>query len=336
MSFIETDAGWLRDTGRKREAMLKDILQKMAKAHVLVVGDAMLDRYWFGAVDRISPEAPVPVVAVDRSEERLGGAANVAANIAGLGARASLISPSGDDAPAEMLTKLASQAGIDCTLVRDPLVNTTVKLRLVSRNQQLIRIDFETFVSQDIAARLSEAYAQTLAGCDAVVISDYGKGGLSRVEEMIRAARAAACPVLVDPKGDDYRPYRGATLITPNRREFERVAGRFYSNEELEQKARAMIADLDLGGILVTRSEEGMSLIERDGPVQHVPTRAREVYDVTGAGDTVIATIGAAYAARARVADAVHLANIAAGLVVGKLGAVAIDRMELEREVGQL
>ncbi|HET9123122.1 MAG TPA: D-glycero-beta-D-manno-heptose-7-phosphate kinase [Acidiferrobacteraceae bacterium] len=313
--------------------MLKDILHKMAAARVLVMGDAMLDRYWFGAVDRISPEAPVPVVAVDRSEERLGGAANVAANIAGLGARASLISPSGADAPADMLAKLAADAGIHCTLIRDALVNTTVKLRLVSRNQQLIRIDFETFVSKDVAARLAVAYAETLAGCDAVVVSDYGKGGLARVEEMIRLARERRLPVLVDPKGDDYRPYRGATLITPNRREFERVAGRFYSNEELERKARAMIAELDLEGILVTRSEEGMSLIERGGGVQHVPTRAREVYDVTGAGDTVIATVGAAYAAHAPVADAVHLANIAAGLVVGKLGAVAVDRAELEREV---
>ncbi|MHB1530210.1 MAG: D-glycero-beta-D-manno-heptose-7-phosphate kinase [Acidiferrobacteraceae bacterium] len=316
--------------------MLKKLLARINGARVLVVGDAMLDRYWFGAVDRISPEAPVPVIAVERSEERPGGAANVAANVVGLGAAASLISPSGDDNAADLLDRLMSEAGIECTLARDRLVNTTVKLRVVSRNQQLLRIDFETHVSKDIAAQLSAAYLKALGQSDAVIVSDYGKGGLARIEEMIRAARAAGRPILIDPKGEDYRSYRGATLITPNRREFERVAGRFRDETELEQKARAMIDDLDLSGILVTRSEEGMSLFERDGRALHIPTRAREVYDVTGAGDTVIATVGAVCAVRGDLSEAIHLANLAAGIVVGKLGAVAITRTELEREVERL
>lgn len=315
---------------------LKKLLGRMTRARALVVGDAMLDRYWFGAVDRISPEAPVPVIAVERSEERPGGAANVAANTAALGVKTTLVSPTGEDSAADILKRLLDEAGIESVLARDPLVNTTVKLRVVSRNQQLIRIDFETHVSQDMAARLQQAFVAALAQSDVVVVSDYGKGGLARVEDMIRAARAAARPILIDPKGDDYRAYRGATLITPNRREFEQVAGRFHDNQELEQKARALIESLDLGGILVTRSEEGMSLFERNGRTLHVPTRAREVYDVTGAGDTVIATIAAAYAVKADTEDAVHLANMAAGLVVGKLGAVAITRAELEREVGSL
>lgn len=315
---------------------LKKLLGRMTHARALVVGDAMLDRYWFGAVERISPEAPVPVIAVERSEERPGGAANVAANTAALGVKTTLVSPTGEDSAADILKRLLDEAGIESVLARDPLVNTTVKLRVVSRNQQLIRIDFETHVSKDMAARLQQAFVAALAQSDVVVVSDYGKGGLARVEDMIRAARAAARPILIDPKGDDYRAYRGATLITPNRREFEQVAGRFHDNQELEQKARTLIESLDLGGILVTRSEEGMSLFERNGRTLHVPTRAREVYDVTGAGDTVIATIAAAYAVKADTEDAVHLANMAAGLVVGKLGAVAISRAELEREVGSL
>ncbi|MHB2040093.1 MAG: D-glycero-beta-D-manno-heptose-7-phosphate kinase [Acidiferrobacteraceae bacterium] len=316
--------------------MLSDLLKKIAGRRLLVIGDAMLDRYWFGAVERISPEAPVPVVAVERSEERPGGAANVAANVCGLGAHAVLVSPSGDDNSASTLERLVRAQGVECALIRDSLVNTTVKLRLISRNQQLIRADFETHVSKDTARRLTEAYLAALAQADAVIVSDYGKGGLARVEEIIRAAQAAGRPVVVDPKGEDYRPYRGATLITPNRREFERVAGRFHDDVDLEQKARNLLAELDLGGVLVTRSEEGMSLFPREGRTVHVPTRAREVYDVTGAGDTVIATVGEACAARADFEDAVHLANIAAGIVVGKLGAVAITRAELEREVQQL
>lgn len=305
----------------------------MAGTRVLVVGDAMLDRYWYGGVDRISPEAPVPVVAVGRSEERPGGAANVACNVASLGAKCALISPSGDDQAADMLERLLGDARVECHLQRDKLVNTTVKLRVVSRNQQLIRIDFETQVSKDGRAQILERFLGMLPQFDAVIVSDYGKGGLGHVQEMIRAARERRIPLLVDPKGDDYSGYRGATLITPNRKEFEQIAGRFRDNEDLEKRALGLIQELELDGLLVTRSEEGMSLFQRDGGKAHIPTRAREVYDVTGAGDTVIATVGTAYAAKAAASDAVQLANIAAGIVVGHLGAVAINRAELKKEL---
>lgn len=305
----------------------------MSGARVLVVGDAMLDRYWYGGVERISPEAPVPVVAVGRAEERPGGAANVACNVAALGATCALISPSGDDQAADMLERLLGEAKVACHLQRDKLVNTTVKLRVVSRNQQLIRIDFETQVSKDGRAQVLERFVGLLPRFDAVIVSDYGKGGLGHIQDMIHAARKRGVPVLVDPKGDDYSGYRGATLVTPNRKEFEQVAGRFQDNDDLERRARKLIEGLELEGLLVTRSEEGMSLFERDGKRSHIPARAREVYDVTGAGDTVIATVGTAYAVKSAATDAVHLANIAAGIVVGKLGAVAVSREELEKEL---
>lgn len=315
--------------------VLNTLLNKMTHAKVLVVGDAMLDRYWYGGVERISPEAPVPVVAVGESEERPGGAANVACNVAALGAHCALVSVSGDDSAADALHRLITDAGIQCNLQRDKLINTTVKLRVISRNQQLIRIDFETQVSKDTGARLLEAYLKLLPDFHAVIVSDYGKGGLGRIHDMIAAARAAGIPLVVDPKGDDYSVYRGAELITPNRKEFEQVAGRFRDDEQLKTKAMAMIAELELGGVLVTRSEEGMSLIERGGRVLHVPARAREVYDVTGAGDTVVATIGAAYAVKAKLEDAVQIANLAAGIVVGKLGAASPTRAELEQALAE-
>ena len=296
----------------------------------------MLDRYWYGGVERISPEAPVPVVAVGRAEERPGGAANVARNVAGLGSRCALVSASGDDAAADSLEKLVRAAGIECSLVRDALVNTTVKLRVISRNQQLIRIDFETQASKDTRRRLLDAFLARLPEVDAVVVSDYGKGGLGHVQEMIRAARARGLPVLVDPKGDDYEPYRGATLITPNRKEFEHAAGRARDEAELERKAQAMLDALALDGLLVTRSEEGMSLFRKGAPALHVPAQAREVYDVTGAGDTVIGVLGAAFAVGAPVEDAVRIANLAAGIVVGKLGAAAVSPEEIRRELQEV
>ncbi len=313
--------------------MLINLLNKIAQARVLVIGDAMLDRYWYGGVERISPEAPVPVVAVAKSEERPGGAANVACNVTAIGARCALIAPSGDDSAADSLERLVWAAGIDCTLARDKLVNTTVKLRVVSRNQQLIRIDFETQVSKDTRTRLLETYLELLPKFDVVIVSDYGKGGMAHVQEMIQAARARGLPVVVDPKGDDYTAYRGATLITPNRKEFEQVAGRFRDDAELERKASAMLDGLELDGVLVTRSEEGMSLIDRAGRKLHVPAQAREVYDVTGAGDTVIAMIGAAYAAKGDIEEAMQLANIAAGIGVGRQGAVAVTRADIEHEL---
>ena len=313
--------------------MSLELLQRIRNAKVLVIGDAMLDRYWYGGVDRISPEAPVPVVAVARSEERPGGAANVACNVAALGASCTLISASGDDSAADSLEGLLRERGVECRLQRDRLVNTTVKLRVVSRNQQLIRVDFETQVSKDTCAALLDRYLSVLPQHDVVVVSDYAKGGLGYVKEIVHSARAAGIPVVVDPKGDDYTPYRGANLITPNRKEFEQVAGRFNDNDDLQRRAHGLIQSLDLDAVLVTRSEEGMSLFDRGGKSVHMPARAREVYDVTGAGDTVIAVIGAAYAARGRIDDAMHLANIAAGVGVGRLGAVAVTRAEIEAEL---
>lgn len=315
--------------------MLSKLLQEIARAKVLVVGDSMLDRYWYGGVERISPEAPVPVVAVTRSDERPGGAANVARNVRALGAQCMLLSITGDDRESDSLQELLAKDGIECQLYRDKLLNTTVKLRVISRNQQLIRIDFESPASKDARVKLLDQYLSHLNGYDVVIVSDYGKGGLGYVREMIGAARTAKRPVVVDPKGDDYSGYHGATLITPNRKEFEHVAGRFRDNRDLEHKAGAMAAELELDGVLVTRGEEGMSLVRRVGAALHVPARAREVFDVTGAGDSVIATIGCAYAAGAELEEALHLANIAAGVVVGKLGAATASPAEILHELAQ-
>ncbi len=313
--------------------MLPQLLEKIARAKVLVVGDVMLDRYWYGDVERISPEAPVPVVAVKQAKELPGGAANVAQNVRTLGAACTLFSISGDDREADGLERLLGEAGIRCQLHRDKLLNTTVKLRVISRHQQLLRIDFDCPVSKDARVKLLDSYLKHLSEYDAVIISDYGKGGLGYIQEMIQAARAATRPVVVDPKGDDYSGYRGANLITPNRKEFEHVAGRFRDNAELERKALAMAKELDLGGVLVTRGEEGMSLVQQDGRVLHIPARAREVFDVTGAGDTVIASIGCAWSVGSELDDALHLANIAAGIVVGKLGAATASPAEIMHEL---
>ena len=299
---------------------------------MLVVGDAMLDRYWYGGVERISPEAPVPVVAVTGVEERPGGAANVASNVTALGAHCTLLAVTGDDADADCLTTMLESRGIQTRLLRDKLVSTTVKLRVVSQQQQLIRIDFEAPASKDARKKMLDGYLSRLNEFDVVILSDYGKGGLGDIREMIHAARKKNVPLVIDPKGDDYTPYKGATLITPNRKEFERVAGRYQDEGELVEKARGLVERLELEAILVTRGEEGMSLISRSGNVVHMPAHAREVFDVTGAGDTVIATIAAAYAAGGEPADALHLANIAAGIVVGKLGSATAAPEEINRE----
>lgn len=295
----------------------------------------MLDRYWHGGVDRISPEAPVPIVAVTVSDEQPGGAANVARNVRALGANCALFSITGDDRDADSLEALVKNAGIECRLFRDKLINTTVKLRVISRHQQLIRIDFDSPGSKDARVKMLDEYLAALRDFDVVVMSDYGKGGLGYVQEMIAAARAANLPVVIDPKGEDYSGYRGATVITPNRKEFEQVAGRFQDDKELEKKAAAMVAALDLGGVLVTRGEDGMSMISRDGQVTHMPARAREVFDVTGAGDTVVAALGCAYGAGGELIDSLQLANIAAGIVVGKLGAATAAPDEILHELAR-
>ncbi|MCL2022372.1 MAG: D-glycero-beta-D-manno-heptose-7-phosphate kinase [Betaproteobacteria bacterium] len=301
---------------------------KLASIRLLVVGDIMLDRYWFGEVNRISPEAPVPVVKIERQEERLGGAANVAKNVIALGAAATLLSVVGKDEAARSLTHLLAAAGIDADLKVDSLIETTVKLRVIGRQQQLLRVDFETLPSHEIlSAKLAE-FSRRISGCDAVILSDYGKGGLIHIPEMIRLAREAGKPVLVDPKGDDFSRYRGATVITPNKSEFRAVVGRWLSEEELAEKAETLRRQLELEALLITRSEEGMSLFT-EGHVRHEAAIAREVFDVSGAGDTVIATLATLRAARFSWSDAVHVANCAAGIVVGKLGAAVATREEL-------
>ena len=304
-------------------------LGDLSKVRLLVVGDVMLDRYWFGDVSRISPEAPVPVVKVKRSEERPGGAANVARNAAALGAQVSLLALVGNDEPGANLKRLMASGGIDASLHVDAAISTTVKLRVIGRQQQLLRIDFETTPSHEVLrAKLSE-FEQRLPGFDAVLFSDYGKGGLTHIGEMIAMARAAGKIVLVDPKGDDYSIYAGATVITPNRSEMRQVVGRWKSDEELETKALALRQQLALQALLVTRSEEGMSLFHAGGTI-HEKAVAREVYDVSGAGDTVIATLAVMLARGAAWAEAIHIANIAAGIVVGKLGTAVCTRSELE------
>jgi rfaE bifunctional protein kinase chain/domain len=298
------------------------------KARLLVVGDVMLDRYWFGEVNRISPEAPVPVVTVARTEERLGGAANVARNIAAIGAVAGLISVVGEDEAAGCIQQLLKAEGIDAQLHRDPDLATTIKLRVIGRQQQLLRIDFETEPGHEVLMSKLADFEARLNSADLVILSDYGKGGLKHIERMIEAARAAGKPVLVDPKGDDYSRYKGATLITPNRSEFREVAGRWKSEDDLTERAQRLRSELGLDALLITRSEEGMTLY-REGVRLHVPAVAREVYDVSGAGDTVIAILGVMLAAGASFADAVQLANKAAGIVVAKLGTAVVHPEEL-------
>ena len=300
-----------------------------APARVLIVGDVMLDRYWFGEVSRISPEAPVPVVKVERVEERPGGAANVARNVAALGARAMLLSVVGNDEAGRSLTRLLEAEGISCSLHEDAQLSTTVKLRVIGRQQQLLRIDFETWPAHEVLrAKLAE-FESRLPECDVVILSDYGKGGLTHIADMIRSARAAGKPVLVDPKGEDYSRYAGATLLTPNRSELRQVVGRWASEEELAEKAQQLHARLALEALLVTRSEDGMTLFGASGSV-HEPALAREVYDVSGAGDTVIATMAVMLACGLDLGSAMRLANRAAGIVVGKLGTATCTLAELQ------
>ncbi|HRD93739.1 MAG TPA: D-glycero-beta-D-manno-heptose-7-phosphate kinase, partial [Accumulibacter sp.] len=265
-------------------------LADLAAARLLIVGDVMLDRYWFGDVERISPEAPVPVVKVARSEERPGGAANVARNVAALGARVGLLSVVGDDEAGQRLQELLEASGIDVSLHVDPAISTTVKLRVIGRQQQLLRIDFETSPSHEVLRAKLVEFESRLPDCHAVILSDYGKGGLTHIGEMIRMARAAGKKVLVDPKGDDFSKYAGATVVTPNRGELRAVVGRWTDEGDLARKAEALRSALGLEALLVTRSEEGMSLFHAAGAV-HQQAVAREVFDVSGAGDTVIATL---------------------------------------------
>ncbi|MDR2837597.1 MAG: D-glycero-beta-D-manno-heptose-7-phosphate kinase [Azonexus sp.] len=308
------------------------MLNKIARVRLLVVGDVMLDRYWFGEVNRISPEAPVPVVKVDRQEERLGGAANVARNAVALGATTALLSVVGDDEAGRGIARLLAEGSIDASLHIDNTLSTIIKLRVIGRQQQLLRIDFETPPSHEVLLAKLADFERRVADADVVILSDYGKGGLAHIAEMIRLASAAGKPVLVDPKGDDWSRYAGATVMTPNRAELKQIIGHWRNEEELAEKAQRLRGQLGLEALLVTRSEEGMTLFA-DGETHHQPAQAREVFDVSGAGDTVIATLAVALAAGADWAEAIRVANIAAGIVVGKLGTAVVTREEIARAI---
>lgn len=300
-------------------------------ARVLVVGDVMLDRYWHGATSRISPEAPVPVVHVQNDESRIGGAGNVAANIAALGAHATLVGLVGDDDDGRTLRQQLVARGVDSRLVTLPDARTITKLRVVSRHQQLIRLDFEAPFAAQTRPRVEQQVRLHLPGHRALVLSDYAKGTLAAAPQLIDMARAAGIPIVVDPKGTDFSRYRGATVLTPNMQEFEAVAGRVDSEEALIERGQNLRETLDLQALLITRSERGMLLIERDRPALPLAARAREVFDVTGAGDTVVAVLAAGLGVGLRLADATALANLAAGIVVGKLGTASVTLDELHR-----
>ena len=302
--------------------------QQLQQASVLVVGDVMLDRYWYGNVERISPEAPVPVVRITREEERQGGAANVAYNVVSLGAKASLLSVVGDDEASRKLEALVAGTGIETHFGRDPDLKTTVKLRIIGRQQQLLRLDFENTPKTELLASQTASFARLLKDHRVVLFSDYGKGGLAHVGDMIAQARALGKPILIDPKGSDFSRYREATVITPNRAELQQVIGPWLTEAELQDKCQNLRQKLELEAILLTRSEEGMTLFDAQGS-EHVSAQARDVFDVTGAGDTVIATLATAVAAGLSLRQALPWSNRAGGLVVGKFGTAALSYEEL-------
>lgn len=299
------------------------------QTRILVVGDVMLDRYWFGDSERISPEAPVPIVQVAKIDERLGGAANVARNVAALGAKTSLLGVVGVDEAGTRVSELLLASGVDSHLEQDAKVPTTVKLRVIARQQQLIRLDFEEAPSAAALEHKLARFESLLGAVDAVILSDYGKGALDQVATMILQAKAKQKIILVDPKGSDFERYRGATVITPNRGELRQVIGKWASEDELTERAQALRRSLDIQALLLTRSEDGMSLYT-DAGVSHVRAQAREVFDVSGAGDTVIATLAVALAAAWSLERAMALANRAGGIVVGKLGTATVTSEELQ------
>jgi rfaE bifunctional protein kinase chain/domain len=303
--------------------------EQFAKTNLLVVGDVMLDRYWFGDTDRISPEAPVPVVQVSKVDERLGGAANVARNVAALGANTTILGVIGEDEAGTRIGELLRQSGVNSQLEIDPKVPTTVKLRVIARQQQLIRLDFEETPSQTALEQKRARFEKALGTADVLVLSDYGKGALSQVAAMIEYAQTLNKVILVDPKGEDYEKYRGATVITPNRSELRQVVGRWADEDDLTRRAQELRRSLGIQALLLTRSEEGMSLFTDQG-VSHVRAQAREVFDVSGAGDTVIATLAVALAAQWSLERAMALANRAGGIVVGKLGTATVTSEELQ------
>lgn len=311
---------------------MKLTMPHFEQASVLVVGDVMLDRYWHGGTSRISPEAPVPVVKINQREDRPGGAANVALNMAALGARTWLIGATGEDEAADSLADSLGSAGVETHFQRIAGQPTTIKLRVMSRHQQLIRVDFEETFDINKEALASEV-EKLLPSVKVLLLSDYGKGTLKNHQQLIKLAKQHNIPVLVDPKGNDFTIYKGATLLTPNLSEFEAIVGKCLDENQLIEKAQQLIEHLELGGLLITRGEQGMTLLRDNQQELHLPARAREVFDVTGAGDTVISTLAAAIAAGMELTEAVALANLAASIVVAKLGTACISAPELRRAI---
>lgn len=301
---------------------------------ILVVGDIMLDRYWFGEVSRISPEAPVPVVRVEKCEERLGGAANVARNAAALGARTALLGVVGQDEAGNKVEALLTELSIQAALNRDPAISTIVKLRVIGRQQQLLRIDFEERPTKRVLQDKLTQFNALMPEHDIIVLSDYAKGSLVNVSEMIGAAKKLSKRILVDPKGDDFSRYKGASILTPNKSELRHIVGSWDTEEQLTAKAQRLRIDLELEALLLTRSEEGMTLYTAEGQTDF-PAVAREVYDVSGAGDTVIASLATMLGAGLTLVEAVEIANRAGGIVVGKLGTATVTRKELFGEAGE-
>ena len=302
---------------------------QFSKTRLLVVGDVMLDRYWFGDTGRISPEAPVPVVQVAKIDERLGGAANVARNASALGAKTTILGVIGQDEAGKRVEQLLQESGVQSQLQADSKVPTTVKLRVIARQQQLIRLDFEETPSQNSLDEKLKRFESLLPQVDVVILSDYGKGALEQVSAMIALAKANKKLVLVDPKGDAYSKYKGATVLTPNRSELRQVIGHWSDEADLTKRAQSLRQQLELSALLLTRSEEGMTLFTEKG-TEHVRAQAREVFDVSGAGDTVIATLAVAMAAGWPLERAMALANRAGGIVVGKLGTATVSAEELQ------
>jgi D-beta-D-heptose 7-phosphate kinase / D-beta-D-heptose 1-phosphate adenosyltransferase len=302
-------------------------------SHVLIIGDVMLDRYWHGSSHRVSPEAPVPIVNVSQEEERPGGAGNVALNISALGGKVSLIGVVGNDAASLLLKQRLDAAGIFADFQVSESKPTITKLRVMSRHQQLLRMDFEEVFGVEDSDSFDSRITPVLPHADILVLSDYAKGTLQDCQALIKRAKAAGIPVLVDPKGGDFARYQGASLLTPNIAEFEAVVGRCESEQDVVRKGLQLISKLNIDALLVTRGEMGMTLLRPHQAAIHLPARAREVYDVTGAGDTVIAVLAAVLAAGQSLPDAVALANLAAGIVVGKLGAATVSASELHRAI---
>jgi rfaE bifunctional protein kinase chain/domain len=302
---------------------------------VLVIGDVMLDRYWLGSVQRISPEAPVPVVGVERTEVRLGGAGNVAANVRGLGAICHLVSVVGDDEPGRSLDQILNAHGVNRHLHIDTSSRTTEKLRIISRNQQLLRADFEDYPRKEVIDRCLSDYEELLSQTDVVIISDYGKGSLQNSEWMIELAREQEIPVVVDPKGNDFSRYRGATVVTPNELELQGVVGTWSSSAEMEDKALDLVRQIEINGLLVTRGENGMTLFRLDGEPVQEEARSLEVYDISGAGDTVVAMVAVGIAAKFGWKKTLKLSNIAAGVVVSKLGTAVATLTEIRTELNE-